>query len=341
MTAPAFMRLSRNMSAMEKYKPVLQHGHNRQGRDLVVSDIHGCYDSLMRVLDQAKFDPACGDRLFSVGDLIDRGPRSWDTLKLLNEPWMHLVRGNHEDMLLSALDCFDSILHSSVDIYPNGGKWLIDLSDEQIHELQTLIAPKLQASPHVRSVLNEQGDTVLFHIAHAELLRPGRNRYFDPTQDSDTEAVFYDDAELALLAAGQEPADWDEDKFVATSTWGRRAVRAVMSDSLSDRPVTWFNDFPMAQGATRLAVSPTPYSVGLSPVFVGHTILDRAAMHASHIFTDLGCVGTYRSTREDNGMLCLIDAQKTLAWLKERLPRPEDEQADPLTPMARGKMPLP
>lgn len=330
------------MNTAPQYKPVLQHKPNETGRDLVVFDVHGCYDSLMRVLEQAKFDPACGDRLFSVGDLIDRGPRSWDTLKLILEPWMHLVRGNHEDMLLSAIDCFNSILHSNMDIYPNGGKWLIGLSDGQIDELESVIAPKLQATPHVRSVLNENGDGVSFHIAHAELLRPSHSRYFDPSQgDNNDGAGFYNDAELAQVAAGHEPANWDQDKFIAASTWGRRAVRDVMSDSRADRPVTWLNDFPMATGTTRLAVSSTPYCPGLSPVFVGHTILERAAMHASHIFADLGCVNTYRRTKEDNGTLCLIDARQTLAWLKERMPRPEDEQVDPFTPLARGKMPLP
>jgi len=42
------------------------------------------------------------DRLFSVGDLIDRGPESEKCLTLLREPWFFMVRGNHEDMLINA-----------------------------------------------------------------------------------------------------------------------------------------------------------------------------------------------------------------------------------------------
>ena len=42
------------------------------------------------------------DRLFSVGDIIDRGPDSERCLKLLLEPWFYMIRGNHEEMLMNA-----------------------------------------------------------------------------------------------------------------------------------------------------------------------------------------------------------------------------------------------
>ena len=42
------------------------------------------------------FDPV-GDRLFSVGDLIDRGPESEESLAWTGNPWFYAVQGNHED----------------------------------------------------------------------------------------------------------------------------------------------------------------------------------------------------------------------------------------------------
>ena len=48
---------------------------NTVGRDIAVGDIHGCFTELQRGLDTIGFDP-CTDRLFSVGDLVDRGPES-------------------------------------------------------------------------------------------------------------------------------------------------------------------------------------------------------------------------------------------------------------------------
>jgi len=46
---------------------------NQAGKDYVIGDLHGCYELLERLLDAVGFDKS-KDRLFSVGDLIDRGP---------------------------------------------------------------------------------------------------------------------------------------------------------------------------------------------------------------------------------------------------------------------------
>lgn len=73
---------------------------NVEGRDFAVGDLHGCFEELGRLLIHVKFDPV-RDRLFSTGDLIDRGPRSQDCLSLLTKPWFYPVLGNHEDVMLS------------------------------------------------------------------------------------------------------------------------------------------------------------------------------------------------------------------------------------------------
>ncbi|MCW8994392.1 MAG: protein phosphatase, partial [Psychromonas sp.] len=49
---------------------------NDQGRDFFVGDIHGKYGLLMLALSNVNFN-ANVDRLFSVGDLIDRGEASF------------------------------------------------------------------------------------------------------------------------------------------------------------------------------------------------------------------------------------------------------------------------
>ncbi|KVP17111.1 metallophosphoesterase [Burkholderia ubonensis] len=70
-----------------------------QGRDFVLGDIHGAFHLVMKALEKLNFDPAI-DRLFSVGDLVDRGDYSEMALEFLNEPWVYAVRGNHEQMVL-------------------------------------------------------------------------------------------------------------------------------------------------------------------------------------------------------------------------------------------------
>lgn len=67
-----------------------------------VGDIQGCYDCLRRLLDRVKFDPAT-DRLWSVGDLVNRGPQSLDTLRFLKSLGDSFtpVLGNHDLHLLA------------------------------------------------------------------------------------------------------------------------------------------------------------------------------------------------------------------------------------------------
>lgn len=94
---------------------------NTTGRDLVVGDIHGHFAKLQCALDAVGFDPAAGDRLFSVGDLVDRGPESASVLDWLDLPWFHPVIGNHEDMAIrwGKPDC-----RMDRDLYArNGGAW--------------------------------------------------------------------------------------------------------------------------------------------------------------------------------------------------------------------------
>lgn len=94
---------------------------NTAGRDFAVGDIHGHFTRLQAALDVVGFDPAV-DRLFSVGDLVDRGPECSDVLDWLAKPWFHPVRGNHDDYVVRFDTC-------DVDnwIY-NGGSWFAGLS---------------------------------------------------------------------------------------------------------------------------------------------------------------------------------------------------------------------
>lgn len=76
---------------------------NVEGRDFVVGDIHGCFDEFERLLKHVKFDPEI-DRVFCTGDLVDRGPKSFECLSLLKKKWFFSTLGNHEDMLLNKIN---------------------------------------------------------------------------------------------------------------------------------------------------------------------------------------------------------------------------------------------
>ncbi|WP_313047783.1 metallophosphoesterase [Pseudomonas soli] len=66
-----------------------------------MGDIHGYFELLEWLLAEVDFDTST-DRLFSTGDLVDRGPFSEQAQSWMTHSWFHAVRGNHEQM---AIDC--------------------------------------------------------------------------------------------------------------------------------------------------------------------------------------------------------------------------------------------
>lgn len=71
-----------------------------KGYTYVISDIHGCFDEFVHVLALSGF--AANDRLFILGDAIDRGPKPTEVIRwLLNAPSnVTYMLGNHELMML-------------------------------------------------------------------------------------------------------------------------------------------------------------------------------------------------------------------------------------------------
>ena len=99
---------------------------NVYGRDYVVGDIHGMFRQLDSLLERVQFKPE-HDRIFSVGDLVDRGPESKESLLWLDKPWFHACRGNHEQFAIDSTD------REALDFWVryNGGEWWKELSDDE------------------------------------------------------------------------------------------------------------------------------------------------------------------------------------------------------------------
>jgi len=72
----------------------------RLPRQIVVGDVHGHYDGLMQLLDLVAPDGA--DKVYFLGDLIDRGTQSAQVVEFVRKNGYPCIRGNHEQMLLDA-----------------------------------------------------------------------------------------------------------------------------------------------------------------------------------------------------------------------------------------------
>lgn len=166
---------------------------NSTGRDFVVGDIHGMYGHLDHALEDLDFNVE-RDRLFSVGDLIDRGPDSLRALEFLDTPWFFAVMGNHEQMLLRAQT--DAIEMDNWTRY-NGGEWWRLLDDS----IRQRFRDTLDALPYAMQVETDSGRV---GIVHADV---PLNRHWDSFVSH-----LHHDAELQNFAL------WSRHRL----NWGKR-----------------------------------------------------------------------------------------------------------------------
>lgn len=90
----------------------------------IISDVHGCYDTLMALIKKLPDDA----ELIFVGDLIDRGPKSRDVIDFVRYNNLACVQGNHEVMMCDAIEDFVEYGAplSMSDWVANGGNTVLD-----------------------------------------------------------------------------------------------------------------------------------------------------------------------------------------------------------------------
>ena len=177
---------------------------NELGRDFAVGDLHGHFSRLQASLDQLGFDPS-RDRLFSVGDLVDRGPENEAVLDWLEQPWFYAVQGNHEDYAIRYART------GKVDVENwrgYGGGWFLDLPAER----QKVYAEAFARLPIAIEVETRDGAVGLLH--------------------ADCPVLFWPRLESALRDRYQRTSaacQWSRDRLRQMDRTGIRGVRAVVA----------------------------------------------------------------------------------------------------------------
>ena len=227
---------------IEKSGRFCRFGRNEQGRDFVVGDLHGEINALHEAMVNIGFDSE-RDRLFCVGDLVDRGPASFELLELAAEDWFFPVMGNHDQLTaglvqeaaraFSAGPAAASGEPSPVKIPAESrlmaenldAEWLLDRLDNLHREADPLRTLKTLASPETWPLAIEvQTDRGPIGILHGNPPHP----------------------DWSIVE--QWLADPDE-STIETLVWGRSRIRRV-----------W-------------AGEPIPPVTGLTHLYTGHTVV--------------------------------------------------------------------
>lgn len=116
----------------------------------VVSDVHGFYSYMRAALKSAGFfEDTVPHKLIVCGDMFDRG---WQArmmqkfmLELLHKDELIFVRGNHEDLLLELINCFDDYfddIRGGYSHHIHNGTWSTALQLAGLSEEMALCDPE-------------------------------------------------------------------------------------------------------------------------------------------------------------------------------------------------------
>lgn len=250
---------------------------NELGRDFVIGDLHGAAERLEQLLSHVDFN-VTRDRLFSVGDLVDRGPRNEECLELINEPWFFAVRGNHEQLMSHFY--MDPPGEYARWWAQNGGSWGvkykpsgIGYSNLDAHYAEKIrkLAAQTEELPLMLTVDRQDGKK--FHIIHAELSA------IKPITDED----LLDDETFNDVAFRQT---MDGDHIM----WGRFIFYHLYAKELTDHDIQkWLRGAEMHKMGAM-------FNDKLSHIYSGHTIVTRPTRYKGQTNID---TGAFMSMRQD------------------------------------------
>ncbi len=266
----------------------------------VIGDIQGCYSEFRQLLDTVAFDPA-RDRLWLVGDLVNRGPDSLSVLRTVKAlgPAATTVLGNHDLHLLIVAtgnrkphrrDTLSDILSA-----PDRDElldWLralpLVVRDGERLMVHAGLAPSWSAADAV--MLSHEVETVLRSTDHGEFLRD---------------------------LYGDEPARWDEELA------GIERLRAIVNVCTRLRfcAADGTMEFAEKRGADHAPAGFAPWFAhptrrsARTMIYCGHWSTLELMLAPNVAMLDSGCVwgGTLTAVRLDDGRLFQMPSRAPVA----------------------------
>lgn len=158
---------------------------NRLGKDYVCADIHGNRTALEEALQRVNFNSKV-DRLFVMGDLIDRGSDNQYILDFFKNPFANSTRGNHEDMLLNRIHVYFngvtdvSYKHAVEGHEENGGRWFSDIEENKMLDIRN----QLLSLPFA---IELEAETGAIGLVHGEVDSLDWSSFVDSLNNSDSQ----------------------------------------------------------------------------------------------------------------------------------------------------------
>lgn len=161
---------------------------NVEGRDFICGDVHGQWTQLQQALNRVAFRTQ-HDRLFVLGDLVDRGEQSREVFTLIEEPWFFSIRGNHEQLMFDALE---KQLPQDVDMWTEqgGNKW-VSSTEKLLREesFMQLVNQQREVMPWAIELALADGRKI--GLVHAEVPIPHWGDFVAEVQSSEGAQLRY------------------------------------------------------------------------------------------------------------------------------------------------------
>ncbi|MBB3060065.1 metallophosphoesterase [Microbulbifer rhizosphaerae] len=271
----------------------LKVDRNLAGRDFVVGDVHGHLQQLHEQLQEVAFDPA-RDRLFCLGDLVDRGPDSELLLAMVDQKSYFGILGNHEAMMIAGFENPETADRHRA----NGGEWFYRLPRAQRQHLVSQVRRWPWA-------IELDADGRRIGLIHANILGgswPRTLRALTAIEEAWSAGASLEDNER--VASTAEQFLWD--RFLASQLYRRLLGLGDAKRTLAEYKRLFLERMSTITHAKPDALAPFRIE-GIEALYLGHNFVPKPVVVGNCHFLD-----TYRGEEGERlALMCVSESPRT------------------------------